>query len=64
MRSCVFHVPGSEVEPRALWEHAVATAIYAKAIGRTAPEGAYLYGLRHDIGRPLVLHLLVELQDD
>lgn len=59
--------PGSEADPCALWEHAVATAIYAKAIaptGRTAPEGAYLCGLLHDIGRPLVLHLLVELQDD
>jgi HD-like signal output (HDOD) protein len=67
VRSRVFHVPGYETDLRTLWEHAVATAIYAKAIAptvRTAPEGAYLCGLLHDIGQPLVLHLLVELQGD
>ena len=67
VRSRVFHVPGYETDLRALWEHAVATAIYAKAIAptvRTAPEGAYLCGLLHDIGQPLVLQLLVELQGE
>jgi putative nucleotidyltransferase with HDIG domain len=67
VRSRVFHVPGYEADLRALWAHAVATAIYAKAIAPTictAPEGAYLCGLLHDIGQPLVLQLLVELQDD
>jgi HD-like signal output (HDOD) protein len=67
VRSRVFHVPGYEADLRALWAHAVATAIYAKALAPgvcTAPEGAYLCGLLHDIGQPLVLQLLVELQDD
>jgi putative nucleotidyltransferase with HDIG domain len=67
LRTRVFHVPGYEADLRALWEHSVATAMYAKAIApsvRTAPEGAFLCGLLHDIGKPLVLQLLVDLQDD
>jgi putative nucleotidyltransferase with HDIG domain len=67
LRSRVFHVPGYEADLRALWEHAVATAIYAKAIARsarTSPDGAFICGLLHDIGKPLVLQLLVDLQDE
>jgi putative nucleotidyltransferase with HDIG domain len=65
LRSRVFHVPGYESHMRDLWAHSIATAAYGKEIAHLAhthAEGAFLCGLLHDIGKPIMLQLLVDLQ--
>ncbi len=60
----VFTVPGYQHEVRSLWEHALATAAYGREIARIKRhnvEAAFLCGLLHDIGEPIVLQLLVDL---
>jgi putative nucleotidyltransferase with HDIG domain len=61
----VFEVAGYEHEVRVLWQHAVGTAIYASEIARWRRqnvEGSFLSGLLHDIGKPIVLQLIVDEQ--
>jgi putative nucleotidyltransferase with HDIG domain len=46
---------------RSLWQHAVATAMFAKHLNKAAGldlENAFIAGLLHDIGKPVVLHTL------
>jgi putative nucleotidyltransferase with HDIG domain len=67
LRSRVFHVPGYESDMRDLWAHSMATAAYGKEIAhlaRTHAEGAFLCGLLHDIGKPIMLQLLIDLQKE
>jgi putative nucleotidyltransferase with HDIG domain len=67
VRSRVFHVPGYEGDIHEQWRHAVATAAYAREIARLTrvhAEGAFLCGLLHDVGKPFVLQLLVDLQEE
>lgn len=67
LQSRVFDVPGYEDEVRSLWEHAVGAATYAKEIARLRRgnvEGAFLCGLLHDIGKPVVLQALVDVQKE
>jgi HD-like signal output (HDOD) protein len=62
-----FRVAGFEAEMRALFAHAFATALYAQQVARTrrlGVEEAFLAGLFHDVGRPLVLQLVVDLCDE
>jgi putative nucleotidyltransferase with HDIG domain len=51
---------------RALWEHSVAVAILARdvlaLIGQGDSESAYLAGLLHDVGKPVVASVLLELE--
>jgi len=59
-----FRVDGFEVEMRALFAHAFATALYAQEVARVRRRGveeAFLAGLFHDVGKPLVLQLCSEL---
>jgi HD-like signal output (HDOD) protein len=58
--SGVFKVPGFEMELRAMWRFAVATSAWAKEVARARKlnvESAFLCGLLHDMGRPVVLQL-------
>ncbi len=48
-----------------LWQHSLATACLAKEIARLRRrnvEGAFLCGLLHDVGKPIILDALAELQ--
>ncbi len=54
----VFHVPGHQARVRAIWIHCAVAAVYAREIARRLRrnvEGAFLCGLLHDVGRPVVL---------
>jgi len=65
LHSRVFNVPGYEEVVRTLWQHAVGAAAYAKEIARwrrSNVESAFLCGLLHDIGKPVVLQALLDLQ--
>lgn len=61
----VFRVRGYEPEITTLWRHALASGLYAKEIarqGRNNVEGAFLCGLLHTIGKPVVLQSVLEIQ--
>jgi len=65
LKERVFSVPGSEARLSSLWRHAVVTAHYAKEVAehlRLDVESAFLCGLLHDVGMPIVLQLVVELE--
>jgi putative nucleotidyltransferase with HDIG domain len=51
---------------RALWSHSVAVALVSRAVVRRArgahPEAAYLAGLLHDIGKPLMASMLLDAE--
>ncbi len=58
----VFLIKGYEKEVRALWSHALATGLYGKEIARRIRhnvENAFLCGLLHTIGKPVILHLIL-----
>ena len=62
VQSGVFTIKGYEKEVRALWHHALATGLFGKEIARRIRhnvENAFLCGLLHAIGKPLVLHLMI-----
>ncbi len=53
-----FQVPGYEDEVKQLWRHSLATGAFAKEVARAKRmnvESAYLCGLLHEIGKPVVL---------
>jgi putative nucleotidyltransferase with HDIG domain len=61
----VFSVPGYEGEVRALFQHSLASALFAQEIARARRwnvEEAFLCGLLHDVGRPVLLQLVVDVQ--
>lgn len=65
VQSRVFKVKGYEHETRALWRHALGAGVYSKEIARMqgyATEKAFLWGLLHDVGKPVILLTLTELQ--
>ena len=65
MQSRMFNVPSYAMEARALWQHAVYTAAYAREIARRCRrnvEGAFLGGLLHDVSKPVLLLALADLQ--
>jgi putative nucleotidyltransferase with HDIG domain len=51
---------------KTLWEHSVATGILARDVlaltGEGDSESAYLAGLLHDVGKPVVASVLLELE--
>lgn len=60
----LFDVPGYEDHVLDLLKRALAAGLWAKEIARSARknvEAAFLGGLLHDIGRPVVLQVIVEL---
>jgi putative nucleotidyltransferase with HDIG domain len=63
----VFRVPGYEPILDFLWRHSLASASYAKEIARVRgkePEGAFLCGLLHGIGKPILLRTVADLQEE
>lgn len=62
MQSGVFRVPGHEAALRAIWRHALASGGFAREVARklrSNVESAFLCGLLHTIGKPLVLQTAV-----
>jgi putative nucleotidyltransferase with HDIG domain len=60
----VFAVPGFEAEVKAAFQHALATALFAQEIAkarRSTVDAAFLAGLFHDFGQPVLLQALVDL---
>lgn len=54
----VYRAPGHDQTAREIWRHALATAFYAKIVARTCRENveaAFLGGLLHSVGQPVVL---------
>ena len=51
---------------RRIWEHSVAVATLARDVlalsGHADPEAAYLAGLLHDVGKPVVASILLEAE--
>jgi len=65
LQSGVFDVRGRRVELRAIWRHALASAAFGREIARALRcnvESAFLCGLLHTIGKPLVLQAAVDLE--
>ncbi len=58
--------PGISALAKKIWEHSVAVATLARDIaaltGSNASEAAYLGGLLHDIGKPVVASVLLEAE--
>jgi len=63
MKQRVFQVPGHEARMRELWRHSALAAGYALEVARLVgrnPETAFLAGLLHDVGMPIVLATALE----
>ncbi len=58
LRMQVFNVPGHAATIADIWEHCAITSVFAREIARKLRrnvEAAFLCGLIHDVGRPIVL---------
>lgn len=58
LKAGAFQVPGHEDEVKQLWRHSLASGAFAKEVARARRvnvESAFLCGLLHAIGRPVVL---------
>ncbi len=63
----VFRVKGYEQPLASLWKHSATAAAWCKEIARQRRrnvEGAFLSGLLHDVGRPVVLQAVVDILQD
>ncbi len=64
VQSGVFNIKGYEKEVKNLWRHALTTGLYGKEISRKIRhnvENAFLCGLLHAIGKPVVLHMILSM---
>lgn len=62
--SRVFQVPGHDAWVSEMWRHATVTAGWAREVGRIRRrngESAFLCGLLHDVGAPVLLQTAVDL---
>jgi HD-like signal output (HDOD) protein len=60
----VFNIAGRERSVREMWVHSATAGAWAKEIARLKRrnvEGAFLSGLLHDIGRPVLLQAALEI---
>jgi len=60
----MFKVNGHEEELKRLWRHCAAAGAWAKEVARLRRrnvEGAFLCGLLHDIGKPIILQSVIDL---
>jgi putative nucleotidyltransferase with HDIG domain len=58
LKAGAFQVPGHEDTVKQLWRHSLASGAFAKEVARTRRvnvESAFLCGLLHGIGKPVVL---------
>jgi putative nucleotidyltransferase with HDIG domain len=61
----VFRVPGYDAQVRSTFRHSLAAAAYSQEIARLRRwnvEDAFLAGLMHDAGKPVLWQLLVEVE--
>lgn len=64
LKSGAFKVPGHEEDVKRLWRHSLASGAFAKEVARLRRvnvESAYLCGLLHEIGKPVVLQTATAL---
>lgn len=67
VKGSAFKVPGWDAEVKRLWQHSLASGAYAKEIARMRRfnvESAYLCGLLHGIGKPVVLQTVIALSKE
>ncbi len=67
LQSGVFQVGRHEAELDRLWEHAIASAGFAREIARAKRvnvENGFLCGLLHAIGKPALLQLVADLESE
>lgn len=60
----VFKLKGFEHEVTAMFQHSVSAAMFAQEIARVTRrnvEDAFMCGLLHDVGRPVILQALVQI---
>lgn len=60
----VFKLKGFEAEVAALFQHSVSAAMFAQEVARVTRrnvEDAFMCGLLHDVGRPVILQALVQI---
>lgn len=65
IRHKAFEIPGWDLEVRALWRRSVVTSGFARAIYRRVcnlPQRGAVLGLLQDIGKPVVLNALCEIE--
>jgi putative nucleotidyltransferase with HDIG domain len=63
----VFKLKGYEAEVTALFQHSVGAAMFAQEIARITRrnvEDAFMCGLLHDVGRPVILQALVQILNE
>ena len=64
VRARVFSFGAFESYARTLWRHSFATALFAREAARRARvdgEAAFMAGLLHDVGKPIVLKVTADL---
>ncbi len=64
LKSVAVKIPGYEADIQQLWRHALASGAYAKEIARMRRynvESAYLCGLLHTVGKPVVLQAVTTI---
>jgi putative nucleotidyltransferase with HDIG domain len=62
LKAGAFQVPGHEDTVKQLWRHSLASGAFAKEVARTRRvnvESAFLCGLLHGIGKPVILRTAV-----
>ncbi len=67
MKNGVFQVQGYTAGIKQLWKQALATALYGKEIARLRRhnvESAFLCGLLHTIGQPVIFREIIKLQKE
>jgi HD-like signal output (HDOD) protein len=67
LKTGAFQIPGHEEEVKSLWRHSLASGAFGKEVARARRvnvESAYLCGLLHGIGKPVVLRTLATLTRD
>jgi HD-like signal output (HDOD) protein len=63
----MFNAPGCEEHIQQIWNHALGTGLWAKEVARLSRknvEAAFLCGLLHSIGRPMVLQWVSDVGAD
>lgn len=67
VRNRVFNLPDHQDVMRDLWHQSIASGAYAKEIARLLRrnvEGAFLCGLLHNVGKPIVLQSIADVESD
>ncbi len=63
----VFKLKGFEAEVAAMFQHSVSAALFAQELARATRrnvEDAFMCGLLHDVGRPVILQALVQILNE